>query len=52
MAYMMLLTGDVKTGGFVLAGYSTVRIVPEKELKLLRVSNNKIIILFSHFICT
>ncbi|XP_077286531.1 hydroxylysine kinase [Arctopsyche grandis] len=37
MAYMMLLTGDVKTGGFVLAGYSTVRIVPEKELKLLRI---------------
>lgn len=39
MAYMMLLTSDVKTGGLVIAGYSTVRIIPEKEFKLLRVCN-------------
>lgn len=37
MSYAMLVSGDLKTGGFVLGGYSLARIVPEKEIKLLKV---------------
>lgn len=37
MAYMILQGGDVATGGLVLAGYGTVRTVPEAERRVLRV---------------
>lgn len=38
MAYMMILAKDVVSGGFVLAGYTAVRIIPEEEKKVLRVN--------------
>ncbi|KAG5866464.1 hypothetical protein JTB14_022612 [Gonioctena quinquepunctata] len=37
MCYMMLIEKDVWPGGYVLAGYSAVRKVQEKELSLLRI---------------
>ena len=36
MAYMMLQTKNLATGGLVLAGYSTVRTIPEHEKKVLK----------------
>ncbi|PSN38857.1 hypothetical protein C0J52_21401 [Blattella germanica] len=39
MAHMTLLTSDpISAGGHILAGYNTVRILPEKELQLLKAS--------------
>lgn len=37
MAYMMLQSGDLSTGGLVLAGYGTVRPVPDHEREVLKV---------------
>ncbi|XP_059613237.1 hydroxylysine kinase [Phlebotomus argentipes] len=37
MAYMMLQTGKLETGGFFLAGYESVRLVPQHEFNVLRV---------------
>lgn len=39
MAYMMILSKDVTSGGFVLAGYTSVRVIPEAEKKVLRVNH-------------
>lgn len=36
MAYMMLQSGELSTGGLVLAGYGTVRTVPEPEREVLK----------------
>ncbi|CAK1547570.1 unnamed protein product [Leptosia nina] len=36
MTYMMLLTGDPRTGGFVLAGYTVNRRLPDDEYRLLK----------------
>ena len=36
MAYMMLQTQNLATGGLVLAGYSSVRPIPENEKKVLK----------------
>lgn len=38
MMYMILHSKDLDTGGYVLAGYSSVRKVPDVEFKLLKVS--------------
>lgn len=38
MAYMMILSKDVTSGGFVLAGYKSIRVIPEDEKKVLRVN--------------
>lgn len=35
MTYMMLQSKDLETGGLVLAGYNSVRLVPEKEKEIL-----------------
>lgn len=37
MCYMMIQTGEIETGGLVLAGYTSVRHVPEHERKVLKV---------------
>lgn len=37
MAYMILQSGDISTGGLVMAGYSMVRTIPEHEKKVLKV---------------
>lgn len=37
MTYMMLMTGDPRAGGIVLAGYSVNRRVPDEEYRLLKV---------------
>lgn len=37
MAYMMLQTGELETGGFFLAGYESIRLVPQHEYNVLRV---------------
>jgi hypothetical protein len=39
---MMLESGDISTGGLVLAGYTMVRNVPQEELKFLKVKNGLI----------
>ncbi|CAG5006901.1 unnamed protein product [Parnassius apollo] len=36
MTYMMLLTGDLRTGGIVLAGYTVNRRLPDDEYRLLK----------------
>ncbi|KAG5677973.1 hypothetical protein PVAND_007685 [Polypedilum vanderplanki] len=36
LTYMMLTTGEIETGGFFLAGYKMTRIIPEKEMNLLK----------------
>lgn len=38
MAYMMLITGDIETGGYFLAGYRMNRLIPENEMNVLKVS--------------
>lgn len=38
LTYMMLVTGEIETGGFFLAGYKMVRLIPENEMNLLKVS--------------
>ncbi|KAL7046446.1 hypothetical protein ACKWTF_002573 [Chironomus riparius] len=37
LTYMMLITGDIETGGYFLAGYKMVRLIPENEMNLLRI---------------
>ncbi|KAJ8924242.1 hypothetical protein NQ315_007034 [Exocentrus adspersus] len=37
MAYMMVQARDLDAGGYVLAGYSSVREVPDEEFRLLKV---------------
>ncbi|KAJ8976408.1 hypothetical protein NQ317_003044, partial [Molorchus minor] len=37
MTYMMLQARDINAGGFVLAGYSSVRDLPEQEYLLLKI---------------
>ncbi|XP_055682174.1 hydroxylysine kinase [Lutzomyia longipalpis] len=37
MAYMMLQTGQLETGGYFLAGYESIRLVPQHEFDVLRV---------------
>uniref|UniRef100_A0A6M2DKX5 Hydroxylysine kinase n=1 Tax=Xenopsylla cheopis TaxID=163159 RepID=A0A6M2DKX5_XENCH len=37
MTYMMLQTKDLATGGLVIAGYSTVRPIPDVEFKMLKI---------------
>ncbi|XP_055712666.1 hydroxylysine kinase [Phlebotomus papatasi] len=37
MAYMMLQTGELETGGFFLAGYESIRLVPQHEYNVLRI---------------
>lgn len=37
MTYMMLQSGELSTGGLVLAGYQTIRPLPLAELQVLRV---------------
>ncbi|XP_049881066.1 hydroxylysine kinase [Pectinophora gossypiella] len=36
MTYMMLMTGDPRTGGYVLAGYTVNRRLPDHEYRLLK----------------
>lgn len=40
LTYMMLITGEIETGGFFLAGYKMTRLFPENELKILKVRFN------------
>ncbi|CAB3225684.1 unnamed protein product [Arctia plantaginis] len=37
MTYMMLITGDPRAGGYVLAGYTVNRRLPDEEYRLLKV---------------
>lgn len=37
MTYMMLITGDIETGGYFLAGYRMNRLIPENEMNVLKV---------------
>lgn len=37
LTYMLLQTGEIETGGFFLAGYRMVRLIPENEMKLIKV---------------
>lgn len=37
IAYMILQSGDIATGGLVMAGYSMVRKIPDHERKVLKV---------------
>lgn len=37
MTYMMLQTGELETGGYVIAGYQEARHIPENEKKILKV---------------
>lgn len=38
MAYMMLESNDLDTGGLVMAGYSMLRVIPQHEKDVLRVA--------------
>lgn len=37
LSYNMLITGEIATGGYFLAGYKMTRLIPENEMKLLKV---------------
>ncbi|GAB0094491.1 hydroxylysine kinase [Sergentomyia squamirostris] len=37
MTYMMLQTGQLETGGYFLAGYEAIRLVPQLEFNVLRI---------------
>lgn len=37
LTYMMLVGGDIETGGYFLAGYKMVRLIPDNEMNLLKV---------------
>lgn len=37
LTYMLMMTGEVETGGYFLAGYKMTRLIPENELKVLKV---------------
>lgn len=37
LTYMILQTGEIETGGFFLAGYRIMRLIPPREMKLLKV---------------
>jgi hydroxylysine kinase len=37
MTYLMLQSGNLETGGLVLAGYRTMRTVPSDEINILKV---------------
>lgn len=39
LTYMLLTSGDIATGGYFLAGYKTIRLIPENEMKVLKVSD-------------
>lgn len=54
-AYMLLQSGDISTGGLVLAGYSMVRNVPEHEKQVLKVRSLHFLYFFNcllNKICT
>ncbi|CAO1368817.1 unnamed protein product [Diamesa serratosioi] len=36
MTYMMLTSGEIETGGLFLAGYKMTRLIPDNELKVLK----------------
>lgn len=40
LTYMILQTGEIETGGFFLAGYRMMRLIPPMEMKLLKVRTN------------
>lgn len=37
LTYIMLITGDIESGGFFLAGIKINRLIPENEMKVLKV---------------
>lgn len=37
LTYMLLTTGEIETGGYFLAGYKMTRLIPENEMKVLKV---------------
>lgn len=37
MTYMLMATGEIETGGYFLAGYKMTRLIPDHELKVLKV---------------
>lgn len=37
MAYVMLTTGEIESGGYFLAGYKMTRLLPENEMNVLKV---------------
>lgn len=39
MAYMMIQSKELSTGGLVIAGYGMIRNIPEHERKVLKVCN-------------
>lgn len=38
LTYVMLTTGQIETGGYFLAGYKMTRLIPENEMKVLKVN--------------
>lgn len=38
LSHMIMLTGELETGGYVIAGYQEARHIPEEERKVLKVS--------------
>lgn len=38
LTYMLLTTGEIETGGYFLAGYKMTRLIPENEMKVLKVN--------------
>lgn len=40
LTYMLLTTGEIEIGGYFLAGYKMTRMIPENELKVLKVNLN------------
>lgn len=37
LTYMLLMTGEIETGGFFLGGYKMTRLIPQNELNVLKV---------------
>lgn len=42
LTYIMLTTGEVETGGYFLAGYKMTRLIPENEMKVLKVKSESL----------
>lgn len=41
IAYLLVQSGDIETGGFIIAGYEMLRPIPENERNILKVLNVK-----------
>lgn len=55
MTYMLLTSGDIRTGGYFLSGYKMIRLIPDNEMKVLKVLVDRLTeanYFYNHFFCS